>query len=59
MANLPPKTDFLQTLESLSYHERIKKAHEFGRDNAASAQLSEWIAEMRKVVFKIVLMTYV
>lgn len=48
MANLPPKTDFLQTLESLSYHERIKKAHEFGRDNAASAQLSEWIAEMRK-----------
>lgn len=49
MNALPNKSEFLQSLEGLSYHERTKKAYEFGRDNASSPQLTEWINEMRKV----------
>ena len=47
--SLPQKDNFLQSLEELSYHERIHKAHQFGRDNKDSPDLVEWVKEMRKV----------
>lgn len=48
MDALPSKSDFLKSLEGLSYQDRLAKASKFGYQHKDSPALDSWIAEMRQ-----------
>lgn len=44
-----PLRSLFEAIKGLDYHERLHKAHEFGRTHADTVELGQWIEDLRKV----------